>query len=128
MKFKVQLIGMGLFWLPIAALALPQDIVSDISKNDWIKQVKEQVSVPVCKSFIEDEAIAAQMTARDMSYDKCLSLMPAVTEGCVKEYDARLPTSIDDISAEKWGKLLGECIGNRFAKQYLYTDSINKAL
>ena len=128
MKFKIHFISLGILLMPTIALALPQDIAAEISKNEWLSQVRAQVSVPVCKSFMEDESIAAQMTARDITYDKCLSLMPAITDGCIKEYDERLPVTIDDLTADKWGKLLGECIGNNFAKQYLYTDTNDKAL
>ncbi len=122
MSYRTHFIGVGILLLPILALALPQGNEGEITKNDWLSQVRAGVSVPVCKSFIEDEAIAAQMKTRDISYDKCLLLMPAITEGCIKQYDEKLPVTIDDITAEKWGKLLGECIGNNFAKQHLYTE------
>lgn len=127
MHLKNHLIAIGILLMPLTTLAMTQDARLETPKNEWIEQVRAQVSVPVCKSFIDDESIAAQMTANDISYDKCLLVLPAITDSCIKEYDARLPAVIDDLSADKWGKIIGECIGNNFAKNYLSSDTNDNA-
>lgn len=125
MKFKACLTGFIIALLPIAGWSAVTG-TNGTSKTIWIEQVKMAVSVPVCKSFISDESIASQMKARNINYDKCISLMPAVTDKCIKKYDLSLPTTINDESAEKWGRLIGECIGNNFAMSYLYSDEETK--
>lgn len=125
MKFKSCIIGLGISLLPIVVSAAVPDLTG-MAKNVWIEQVKMAVSVPVCKSFVEDEAIATQMKTRNINYDKCLSLMPAVTDKCIKKFDSSLPATLNDESAEKWGRVIGECIGNNFAMGYLYSDTNEK--
>ncbi len=127
MKFKSFLTGFAIGLLPIAGLAAAPDTIGT-AKTIWIQQVKMAVSVPVCKSFVSDEAIASQMNIRNINYDKCISLMPAITDQCLKKYDASLPPTINDESAEKWGRLIGECIGNNFAMSYLYSDADAKPI
>ena len=80
----------------------------EIMKDVWLEQVKLSAAVPLCKSFIEDEAIAEQMK------------VPSIAEACGKKYDAEMPLDINEEGAEKWGKLIGECIGSDFATNYLY--------
>ena len=92
----------------------------EIMKDVWLEQVKLSAAVPICKSFIEDEAIAEQMKVHSISYEKCVSLIPSIAEACGKKYDAEMPLDINEEGAEKWGKLIGECIGSDFATNYLY--------
>jgi len=124
MKMKSCIIGVSMLLPAVAGAAVPD--LGGISKNDWISQVKTAVSVPVCKSFTEDQSIAAQMKARDINYDKCLALMPAITDKCIQKFDAGLPETLNDESAEKWGRIIGECIGNNFAMGYLHSDMNKK--
>ena len=106
--------------LPISAVVAAE--TTETVKNVWIAQVKLAVSEPVCKSFVEDEAIATQMKARNINYDKCISLMPAITDKCIQKFEPSLPPTLNDDSAEKWGRVIGECIGNNFAMSYLYSE------
>ncbi len=124
MKFKSCMIGVGISMLSISTLVAADS--TETAKNVWIAQVKLAVSEPVCKSFIEDEAIATQMKARNINYDKCISLMPAITDKCIQKFEPSLPPSLNDESAEKWGRVIGECIGNNFAMSYLYSDMKEK--
>ena len=111
--------------MPITVSAVPN--LTGTAKNVWIEQVKMAVSIPVCKSFIEDSTIGMQMKARNINYDKCVSLMPAVTDTCLQKFEPSLPETLNDESAEKWGRFIGECIGNNFAMRYLYSDANEKS-
>ena len=116
-------VSVGVLLIAIVLMALPESSVADISKDAWLGQVKEEASVPICKSFIEDDVISVQMKAHHVSYSTCLTLIPAIAEKCGKKYDASLPTSIDSENSDKWGRTMGECIGNDFALSYLSQDS-----
>lgn len=140
---SLKFLGIGLLLMPLSLLAestLPAtpvapattptttesvapttDKPAEITKELWLEQVRLLAAVPICKSFVEDEAIAAQMKEHTISYEKCVSLIPGIAEKCEKKYDADMPLTINDESAEKWGKLIGECIGNDFATSYLYS-------
>lgn len=123
MNCKLYVFGLSILLFPVFLFASPVGATSGTPKETWLEQVKAGVSVPVCKSFVEDESIAAQMTARDINYDKCLTLLPSITNKCLQKYDASIPATLDDPLAEKWGRTIGECIGNDFAVTYLYSDN-----
>lgn len=115
-------------WVSLGVLLVPcltwaEDIGSktEMSRDEWLQLVKTSVSVPVCKSFMQDESISAQMKVKHISYDNCLSNVPPIATQCEKQFFADLPMVINDQNAEKWGRLMGECIGNTFAVQYLST-------
>ena len=120
--FKLYLIGIGLLLSSTLSLAKASDNAAEMPKDMWLELVKKAVSEPVCKSFIEDESIAAQMTARNISYESCVLLVPGVAENCEKKYYNSLPNTINDNNAEKWGQVIGECIGNDFSVNYLSSD------
>lgn len=119
--FKSHLIG--LLFLPVFSFAA--DSSADLSKEVWLEELRESAPVPICKSFIEDASIIAQMKARNITYEKCVSLIPGITLKCEKKYSANLPSTINDEHAEKWGRVIGECIGNDFAMSYLYSDGFS---
>ncbi len=123
-KSKLCLLSVVMVLVPIVSLA-GSEVNSDMSRDVWLEAVKRGVSAPVCKSFTDDESIATQMTARHITYDKCVALMPAIAEKCEKKYFSELPMVINDQNAEKWGRILGECIGNDFAMSYLSTDEVS---
>ncbi len=97
-----------------------------MAKNEWLQQVRNEVSVPVCKSFVEDDSIGAQMKTRHINYDQCVAAMPAVTDKCIKTHDASIPPTLNDDAADKWGKIIGGCIGKEFASSYLYSEPNDK--
>jgi len=129
MKFKTCFLGLVMLWFTAAvwATSSPED-KTDTPKIRWLEEVKMAVPVPVCKSFVEDDAIGTQMKEKHISYDQCVSLIPEVTNKCIKKYDAAMPAMISDESADKWGKAIGECIGNEFAMTYLYAEAITKPI
>ena len=122
-SFKSYLMGLGILLLPILSIATPPVSSSEMPRDVWLEHVRKAVPEPVCKSFLEDESIASQMTARNISYDNCVSLVPAIADKCEKKIYSGLPATINDQNAEHWGQLIGECIGNDFAMHYLYSDT-----
>ena len=116
---KLYLLGTAVLFWPLLSIAASAEGLAEMPKNEWLGQIKSAVPVPICKSFIEDETISAQMTAHNISYDKCVSLIPAIAEKCQQKYYASLPPTMNRENAEKWGRLIGECIGNGFAMDYL---------
>lgn len=130
MKLTPYFIGFSL--IPIVGWTMSSPVTTDITtttttKVMWLEQVKTGVAVPLCKSFIEDETISIQMKKNNIDYDKCISLMPRVTNDCIKKYDMSLPATISDVDADKWGRVIGQCIGNNFALSYLYNESNQSA-
>ncbi len=121
-KLNVYHLGIGVLLLPLVAFAETPEKSTEMTRDAWLEAVKMGVSEPVCKSFMSDESIASQMSTRHISYDKCVSLMPTIAERCEKKYFSELPMIINDQNAEKWGRTLGECIGNEFALGYLSAD------
>ncbi len=123
--FKVPLVGISIFLFTLLSQAAPTvTSAEEISRAVWLEQVRGAASVPICKSFIEDESISAQMKSKNMSYENCVSLIPAIAEKCEKKFETSIPATINDENADKWGKLIGECIGNDFAMSYLYPDPL----
>lgn len=120
--FKLSLMGLGAVCLAFFSLTTFSDSASDLPKAVWLQQVRDAVAVPICKSFMDDESIVAQMKLQHISYDHCVSLIPGIAVKCEKKYDANIPPTIDDVNAEKWGRVIGECIGNDFAIGHLYSE------
>jgi len=113
---------LDLMFSPIIIFAATDSVV-EMSKSTWFEQIKITAPSLICKSFIEDTDIALQMKNNNITYDNCLTLVPVISEKCVKQYKANLPMTITDEIADKWGKVIGECIGTNFAMQYLYQDN-----
>ena len=120
---RIVSVSLGVLLIFIVLMALPESSVADISKDAWLGQVKAEASVPICKSFIEDDVISVQMKEHHLSYATCLTLIPPIAEKCGKKYETSLPLSIDAENSDKWGRTMGECIGNDFALSYLSPDS-----
>ena len=90
----------------------------EMGKDDWLAQVKTIIPAMICKGFNQNENINKQMMARDIDFNKCVTLIPASFDKCQKQYYAEIPAKINT-NAEKWGKVLGECIGGDFAVNHL---------
>ena len=119
---KTHLLVVGLLLLVNMSYATEDDDKGQMPKDIWLGQVKQAVPEPICKSFLDDESIAAQMAANHISYEQCLKQIPTLASKCEQKYYDSLPASITHENAEKWGQLLGECIGNDYATHYLYVD------
>lgn len=100
----------------------PQKIPIQITKDQWLSQVKKVVTEPICKGFINDKSISNRFKAMDITYDTCLNEIPPLTQACIKMHYDELPDTMTEQSASKWGRVLGECIGATFAKNHLYKE------
>ena len=120
MRSKPGFIALGLILLPLTVSA---DSSMGMPKTEWMLQIKNEISVPICKDFMANTSISAQMAAHGISYEKCLAVLPALADQCLKKMNDTLPAMITNAAAEKWGHTLGECVGKDFAAAYLSTDT-----
>ncbi|KTC65480.1 Uncharacterised protein (plasmid) [Legionella adelaidensis] len=97
--------------------------VTQVPKDEWLKKIKEIVSEPICKGFVEDASISERLKEQKISYEKCVTLIPPIAEKCEKKYYDSIPAMITEDNASKWGRMIGECIGADFAVNYLYPGS-----
>jgi hypothetical protein len=93
---------------------------NEMSKDVWLEKIKAVVPEPICKGFMEDASISARLKEKNISYENCVSLIPGIADKCQKKYYDSLPAMINQESASKWGRTIGECIGGDFAINYLY--------
>lgn len=119
---KTPILAAGMLLLVNMSYAAEDKDLAQLPKDIWLEQVKQAVPEPICKSFLDDASIAAQMSANHISYDQCLKQIPTLASKCEQKYYNSLPASITQENAEKWGQLLGECIGNDYAMHYLSVD------
>lgn len=117
-----KLIGLGILVLPMVCWAEASDNKQEMPKDEWLKKVKEIIPAPICKGFTEDASIAARLKELNISYQDCVDKIPAITEKCQKKYYNDLPAMINQESAAKWGRTIGECIGADFAVNYLHSE------
>lgn len=96
---------------------------NEMSKDVWLEKIKAVVPEPICKGFMEDPSISARLKEKNISYENCVGLIPAIADKCQKKYYDSLPAMINQESASKWGRTIGECIGGDFAINYLYSGS-----
>ncbi len=111
------LLGFGICFLLLqSALAS----ATEISKDDWLKKLKDIAPTMICKGFLDDEAISKQMKVQNIDDQKCIALIPASFDKCQTENYANIPNTMNRESGSTWGHTMGECIGRDFAVQYLY--------
>jgi hypothetical protein len=103
------------------ALSNSKNSANEMEKDVWLAKIKAVVPEPICKGFMEDASIAARLKEKNISYDNCVSLIPGIADKCQKKYYDSLPAMINQESASKWGRTIGECIGGDFAINYLYS-------
>jgi len=96
---------------------------NEMPKDVWLEKIKAVVPDPICKGFMEDASISARLKEQDISLQKCVGLIPAIADKCQKKYYDSLPAMINQESASKWGRTIGECIGGDFAMTYLYPSA-----
>lgn len=122
-KLKVA-VGLGIIALPLVTFAAdPAPDAKEMSKDAWLAQIKQLVPNLVCKSFVSDDSINTQLKAHNIDYDKCVALIPALEEKCQTKYYDSLPATINQETAAKWGRTIGECIGGNFVVNHLYGES-----
>ncbi|ARG97003.1 hypothetical protein [Legionella micdadei] len=99
---------------------LPAPAFADgLSKDDWINSLKDLAPAAVCKSFVQDNDLSKRLKEANISYDKCLTLIPTSFDKCQAKYYSQIPDKITKKEAEKWGNNIGMCIGGDFTVNYL---------
>lgn len=89
-----------------------------IAKDDWLKKLQEVGPSLICKSFTDNKGVNQQLVAANITYEKCLTLIPPSFDKCQKQYYSDIPATLDETSTSKWGSTLGQCIGTDFAITY----------
>ncbi|WP_133128002.1 hypothetical protein [Legionella nagasakiensis] len=117
-----KLIGLGILVLPMACWSETSTNNQEMAKDEWLQKIKEIIPEPICKGFMEDASVAGRLKELKISYQDCVDKIPAITEKCQKKYYNDLPAMINQKSAAKWGRTIGECIGMDFAVNYLYSE------
>ncbi|MGQ3888380.1 hypothetical protein ACQUW5_05030 [Legionella sp. CNM-1927-20] len=93
------------------------------SKDEWLSKLREVVPGIICKNFTQNDELNKRMKAENIDYDKCVSLIPSSFDKCKDKYYSDLPATVDKDSASKWGRTIGECIGNDFATTHFGGES-----
>lgn len=109
--FLKVIIGSGFLYLSLSATTAFAD---GTSKDDWIRSLREFAPAAVCKSFQQDSDLNKKLAAAHISYDKCLTLIPASFDKCQAKYYSQIPATITSKDADKWGNNIGLCIGGDF--------------
>jgi hypothetical protein len=107
--------AIGLNCLLLSTLSM----AADMSKDEWLKKLKDVAPATICKSFTQNDSFNKAMQAVNINYDKCLTLIPASYDKCQVKYYAQIPSMLTQADAEKWGGSIGECIGSDFALNHL---------
>ncbi|RUQ94615.1 hypothetical protein [Legionella septentrionalis] len=120
-----RIIGLGVLLLPMWSWAADSSSASptEMPKDEWLDKVKKVIPDPICKGFMEDASISARLKERNISYQNCVSLIPSIADKCINKYYDSLPAMINQESASKWGRTIGECIGGDFAVNHLYSGT-----
>lgn len=115
------LIGSGSILL--STLSFAATTTMEMSKDEWLGKLKGVVPSLICKSFLDNNELAKQLKSVNIDYDKCVTLIPGSFDMCQAKYYSDLPSIINQDNASKWGRTIGECIGEDFAKKYLMSGS-----
>ncbi|MBI2786486.1 MAG: hypothetical protein HYX60_09390 [Legionella longbeachae] len=106
---------------PKTTTAIPND--TTLSKDDWLKSIKQSLPDLICKDFQNDPQLKKQLDDIKMTYDQCVAVIPESFDKCQQKLYASIPDQINDNSLSVWGRSLGECIGTDFALKYLFPKS-----
>ena len=88
-----------------------------LTKDEWFSILTPLIPKTVCTDFFKDKKYVKRFQKINMSYEKCVSLMPLSVSKCQSEIYAKVPGSIDRKASSIWSKKFGRCIGKDFAKQ-----------
>lgn len=88
-------------------------------KDVWIANVKQNAALPVCKGFFEDPSISGHLDKINMQYTDCMQVVGTISENCIEEHNNEIPAELTPKDAEVFGKIIGKCIGERFASEHL---------
>lgn len=92
---------------------------SEMTKDSWLSTMTPMLPDLICKGFIQDADLKKRFDEIKMTYEQCVTLIPASTTKCQNELYANIPDKINSTNAATWGRALGECIGKDFAEKYL---------
>lgn len=94
-----------------------------MGKEVWLEQLKVALPSLICKSFLDEPVLKQRFDELKMTYEQCVSLIPASAEKCVNDLKPTIPDTIDVNNASTWGRTIGECIGKDFAEKHLVPKS-----
>ena len=96
---------------------------TELTKDAWLKAMEPMLPSLICKGFLNDPELKKRFDDLKITYDQCLTLIPASQKKCQEQIYASMPDKINSEVAGVWGKTLGECIGKDFAEKYLIPKS-----
>jgi len=82
----------------------------EISKSDWLKYMN--VAVP--SAFCQEGQYFRQCF--DIPGNICLSTARSAMKTCINIEEQNVPKSLNQVSGEQWGNIIGTCAGNEFEK------------
>lgn len=92
---------------------------TELPKDTWLSTITPLVPDLLCKGFIQDADLKKRFDEIKMTYEKCVSLIPASTTLCQNKLYASMPEKMNNSVMSTWGRSLGECIGRDFSEKYL---------
>ncbi len=96
---------------------------TEMPKDNWLNSMTPMLPDLICKGFIQDADLKKRFDEIQMTYEKCVSLIPESAKKCQDQIYASIPDKINSETAGTWGRTLGECIGKDFAEKYLVPKS-----
>jgi len=96
---------------------------TDLPKDTWLNTITPLVPDLLCKGFIQDPDLKKRFDEIKMSYEQCVTLIPASTTLCQNKLYASMPDKMNNSVMSTWGKSMGECIGRDFSEKYLLPKS-----
>ncbi|CAM2800949.1 hypothetical protein [Legionella worsleiensis] len=105
--------------IPFASNAEESPSPNEMPKDNWLSSMTPLLPDLICKGFLQDADLKKRFDEIKMTYEQCVTLIPASTSKCQNELYAKMPDKINSESAGTWGRSLGECIGRDFAEKYL---------
>ncbi|KGP63920.1 hypothetical protein EP47_07245 [Legionella norrlandica] len=104
---------------PLISNAEETSSPNEMSKDNWLNSMTPLLPDLICKGFIQDADLKKRFDEIKMTYEQCVTLIPESTKKCQDELYASMPDTINNETASKWGRALGECIGKDFAEKHL---------
>lgn len=82
----------------------------EISKSDWLKYMTSAVP----SAFCQEEQYFRQCF--DIPGSTCIDTTRMAMKTCINLEKKNLPSSLDKVTGEQWGNIIGTCAGNEFEK------------
>jgi hypothetical protein len=104
---------------PTATTPTTGTSTTEMSKDAWLSAMTPMLPGLICKGFMDNADLKKQFDTLKITEADCEKMIPESTTICQNQIYADIPASINDESAGKWGRTLGECIGKDFAQKHL---------